>query len=114
MTGRELVSVIDEELARLPDRFRAAITLCCLEGLSQEEAARRLGWSAASVKGRLERGRERLRVRLAQRGLAFSVGLGSLLLGEAHAVVPPRLFARTVRLAISEPFRQPWRNWLRV
>ncbi len=99
ISGRELVSVIDEELARLPDQFRAVITLCCLEGLSQEEAAQRLGWSVASVKGRLERGRERLRLRLAQRGLALPVGLGSILLGEAHAIVPPRLFAQTVELA---------------
>ncbi|AWM41149.1 ECF RNA polymerase sigma factor SigE [Gemmata obscuriglobus] len=98
ITGRELVSAIDEELARLPDRFRAAITLCCLEGLSQDEAARRLGWSAASVRGRLERGRERLRVRLAQRGLALAAGLGGLLPGEAHATVPPRLLARVIEL----------------
>ncbi|WP_162667380.1 sigma-70 family RNA polymerase sigma factor [Gemmata massiliana] len=99
MTGRELVSAIDEELARLPDRCRAAIILCGLEGLSQDEAARRLGWSVAAVRGQLERGRERLRVRLAQRGLTLSVGLGSLFFGAAHAVVPPRLSARAVELA---------------
>ncbi|MDY3555559.1 sigma-70 family RNA polymerase sigma factor [Gemmata sp. JC717] len=98
ITGRELVSAIDEELARLPDRFRAAITLCCLEGLSQDEAARRLGWSAASVRGRLERGRERLRVRLVRRGLALAAGLGSLIIDEAHATVPPRLLARVIEL----------------
>ncbi|MDY3563838.1 sigma-70 family RNA polymerase sigma factor [Gemmata sp. JC673] len=103
ITGRELVSAIDEELARLPDRFRAAITLCCLEGLSQDEAARRLGWSAASVRGRLERGRERLRLRLARRGLALSAGLSGLLPGEAHATVPPQLLARAVELAARGP-----------
>ena len=103
VTSRELVSAIDEELARLPDQFRAAIALCCLEGLSQDEAARRLGWSAASVRGRLERGRERLRLRLARRGLALSAGLGALLPGEAHAALLPRLLARAVELATLGP-----------
>src|SRR5262245_3134576 len=99
ITARELVGVIDAELARLPEQFRAVVVLCCLEGLSQEEAARRLGWSAGSVKGRLERGRERLRQRLAGRGVTLSGGLGGILLGEARAVVPPHLFARAVELA---------------
>ncbi|AWM36225.1 ECF RNA polymerase sigma factor SigE [Gemmata obscuriglobus] len=99
MTGRELVSAVDEELVRLPERYQVVITLCCLEGLSQEEAARRLGCSVASVKGRLERGRERLRARLARRGLALSAGLGGLLFDSARAEVPPRLFARAAELA---------------
>jgi hypothetical protein len=45
---------------RLPEPYRLAVVLVCLEGLSQEEAARRLGWTAGQVKGRLERGRKRL------------------------------------------------------
>jgi RNA polymerase sigma factor (sigma-70 family) len=104
ITGRELVSAIDEELFRLPETLRAAVTLCCLEGLSQEEAARQLGWSAGSVKGRLERGRERLRTRLARRGIALSASFGGLLLADARAAVPPHLFARAVELpAVGNP-----------
>jgi RNA polymerase sigma factor (sigma-70 family) len=101
ITGRELVAAIDEELARLPKQFRLAVVLCCLEGLSQDEAARRLGWSAGSVKGRLERGRVRLKERLARRGLALSAALAGVALGDARAVVPPHVFARTVGLAAS-------------
>src|SRR5262245_15704502 len=101
ITGRELVAAIDEELARLPEQFRAAVVACCLEGLSQEEAARQLGWSAGSLKGRLERGRERLREQLARRGITLSAGLSGVILGEATAAVPPHLFARTVELASS-------------
>src|SRR5262249_43616239 len=89
ITGRELVSGVDAGLARLPEQFGAAVVLCCLEGLSQDEAARRLGWSAGSVKGRLERGRERLRKRLAERGIALSAGFVGVAFGNARAAVPP-------------------------
>jgi RNA polymerase sigma factor (sigma-70 family) len=75
LTARELLAALDEELARLPDEQRAAVVLCGLEGLSLEEAARRLGWSAGSVKGRLERGRARLRRRLEERGLSLPAAL---------------------------------------
>src|SRR5262249_28884605 len=51
--------------------------LCALEGHSPQEAARRLGWTPGSVKGRLERGRKRLHARLARRGLTLAVVLGA-------------------------------------
>ena len=57
LDARELLAILDVELARLPDRLRLPLVLCCLEGLTQDEAAARLGWSPGSVKGRLERGR---------------------------------------------------------
>ena len=98
ISARELVGAIDEELARLPEGYRVAVVLCCLEGLSQGEAARRLGWSAGSLKGRLERGRERLRERLAKRGIVLSAGLVGILLGPARATVPPSLIVRTTAL----------------
>src|SRR5438445_493603 len=71
LTARELLTVLDEEVGRLPDAYRAAVVLCCVEGLSQEEATRRLGWSPGSVRGRLERGRALLRRRLERRGLGL-------------------------------------------
>jgi HlyD family secretion protein len=58
---------IHEELAKLPERFRAPILLCDLEGVAYEEAARVLRCPVGTVKSRLARGRERLRVRLAPR-----------------------------------------------
>src|SRR5205823_3375272 len=68
ISGRELLRVVDEELAQLPERYRLPVLLCCVQGLSREEAAARLGWSDGRVKGRLERGRQRLAARLARRG----------------------------------------------
>ena len=56
MTARELLALVEQEVQRLPQAQRMTVVLCCLEGLSQEEAARRLGLTAAAVKGRLERG----------------------------------------------------------
>ncbi len=75
LSVRELLAIFDEELQRLPECYRLPLILCCLEGCTQEEAARRLGWMPRSVKGRLERGRQRLRERLVRRGVSMSAVL---------------------------------------
>ena len=51
MTGRELVHVLDEELGRLPERYRQPLLLCGVQGLARDEAARQLGWSSGVFKG---------------------------------------------------------------
>ena len=72
----ELGQIIHHELERLPDTYREPVVLCYVEGLTHQEAARRLGWPLGTVKIRLSRGRRLLRERLDRRG----VGLGALLL----------------------------------
>ena len=70
----ELERVLHEEIERLPERFRAPLVLCDLEGRSHEQAARHLGWPVGTVKSRQARGRDRLRDRLRRRGVAPSGG----------------------------------------
>ncbi len=99
LTVRELLAIFDEELQRLPDRYRLPLILCCLESCTQDEAARRLGWTPGSVKGRLERARQRLHERLLRRGLSLSAALVSLeaLRGRALAA---EFVAETTRAAL--------------
>ncbi len=94
---RELHAVLDEELARLPEAYRAALVLCYLEDLTHDEAARRLDCPAGTVKSRLSRGRELLRGRLARRGITLPLATLSLLLAAVAgpARVPAALLRRT-------------------
>jgi RNA polymerase sigma factor (sigma-70 family) len=71
----DLGPLLDAELGRLPESYRAAVVLCDLEGLTHDQAARELGWPIGTVKGRLARARERLRGRLTRRGLTLSVAM---------------------------------------
>jgi RNA polymerase sigma factor (sigma-70 family) len=103
LTVRELQAVLDDELSRLPEKYRAPILLCCLEGRSRDEAAHCLGWQLAAVKDRLEQGRERLRVRLARRGVQLGTALvsGWVLEGGARAVGSHLAAQATARTALS-------------
>jgi RNA polymerase sigma factor (sigma-70 family) len=98
----ELAAVLDEELARLPARYRLPLTMCYLAGLSNEEAARRLGCPLGTVQSRLSRGRDRLRARLRRRGLApiDSVSLTALASGGMRPAVPAALSNSAVRAAM--------------
>jgi RNA polymerase sigma factor (sigma-70 family) len=100
---RELLVALDQEIARLPEAYRLPLVLCGMEGRSVEEAARTLGWTHGSVKGRLERGRKRLHARLARRGLTVPAALlaGRLGTGSASAAVPAALAGATARAAVA-------------
>jgi RNA polymerase sigma factor (sigma-70 family) len=100
---REVGAVLDEELGRLPERYRAPLVLCYLSGLTRDEAAQQLDWSLRTLQRRLERGRELLRGRLARRGLALSVALCAAALGQhlAAAVVPAGLAGATLNGALA-------------
>jgi RNA polymerase sigma factor (sigma-70 family) len=100
---RELQQVLDEELQRLPDRFRLPLIHCCLEEQTHEEAAKTLGLPVGTVKSRLVRGKERLRKRLARRGLTLSGPAFATWLavsGGASAGLPTLLSQTTTQAAV--------------
>ena len=94
----ELRRLIDEEIGRLPEKYRRPVVLCYLEGQTHEQAARRLQCTEGVVRGRLDRARERLKSRLTRRGVAPAAGLiASALAGDmALAAVPSSWVAGTV------------------
>jgi RNA polymerase sigma factor (sigma-70 family) len=99
----ELRGLLDEELHHLPDKYRAALVLCDLEGKTHVKAAEILGWPSGSISARLARGREMLRQRLVKRNCALPVGLFAVLLAQhaAAATVSERLLGTTVRAALA-------------
>ncbi|HEX4613279.1 MAG TPA: sigma-70 family RNA polymerase sigma factor [Urbifossiella sp.] len=102
ITVREAQAVFDAELAGLPAPLRAPLVLCYLEGKTQDEAARELGWSPATLRRRVARGREVLGARLTRRGLTLGAALSAGLLVPAGAIAtaPPALSAATARAAV--------------
>jgi RNA polymerase sigma factor (sigma-70 family) len=97
----ELGTLVREEVGRLPERYRAAVVSCLLEGLTPEQAALRLRCPAGTVRSRLARGRDRLRDRLRRRGLAPPTEYEPepLRLKEPRTTVPAPLAIATVGAA---------------
>jgi RNA polymerase sigma factor (sigma-70 family) len=83
--ARELGALLDEELGRLPERYRGPLLLCYLEGTTRDRAAALLGLSLRTLERRLQRGRALLRARLARRGLTLTALLAAALVGEVPA-----------------------------
>jgi len=97
----DLRALLDQELERLPAKYRAAVVVCDLQGKTRKESARQLGWPEGTVAGRLARGRSMLARRLARHGVVLSaVAIAGALAETASAdFMPPMLVALTVKAA---------------
>jgi RNA polymerase sigma factor (sigma-70 family) len=98
---RDLEPLLDEELARLFDKYRSAIVLCDLEGKTRRDAAQQLGCPEGTVAGRLARARSMLAKRLTQRGVTLSGGMLAAVVSQkvVSAAVPTSVVDSTVKAA---------------
>jgi len=98
----DLRPILDEEVERLPAKYRAPVVLCYLQGKTYDEAAREIGCPKGTVATRLVRAREMLRTRLVGRGIALpSALLVGIVAERAGAAVPVLLKTKTVESVTS-------------
>jgi polysaccharide biosynthesis/export protein len=96
---------VQQEVQRLPEKFRAVVLLCYWDGLTQEKAAERLGCPLGTVRSRLARARKLLQRRLTRRGLAPLAGVvtaawdSPVTQAAPISVIPNHLIGSTVRVA---------------
>jgi RNA polymerase sigma factor (sigma-70 family) len=97
----DLQAVLDAELSRLPDRYRAVVVLCDLQGKTRKEAARQLDVPEGTVASQLTRARGLLARQLRRRGIVLSAGVSAAVLAQkaAAAGVPATVFASTIQAA---------------
>ncbi|MFH1023404.1 MAG: sigma-70 family RNA polymerase sigma factor [Planctomycetota bacterium] len=87
--GLDIAPVLDEEMNRLPEKYRAPVVLCLVENRTHELASREVGVNLPAFRKRLGKAREMLRARLARRGVVVSVAiLGTWMAEQARASVP--------------------------
>jgi RNA polymerase sigma factor (sigma-70 family) len=97
----DLLPLLDQELSRLPNKYRSAIVLCELQGKTRKEAARQLGVPEGTLAARVARGRVMLAKRLARHGPAVSGGTLAVVLSQnaASAGVPISVVSATIKAA---------------
>jgi RNA polymerase sigma factor (sigma-70 family) len=99
---RDVRPILDDEINRLPDKYRVPFIRCYLEGCTNEEAAAEMGCAVGTIYSRLAWARERLRSRLTRRGLTLAgAGVTVLLAHSAASAVSPALAETTLQAAFA-------------
>ncbi len=100
----DLQPILDQELRRLPEKYRLPILLCDLEGKTIQEATVFLGWRQGTFAGRLTRGRKLLARRLASRGVALSTGSIASVVFQQTATAAPALSLLTSTISAARHY----------
>ena len=101
LANHDEIEALHREIERLPAQYQTALVLCDLQGLTHEEAARRLGCRVGTIKSQVSRG-ERLRRWLDRRGLAFPGGIVAAAIDSTRpSVLPNVLVGSTVKNVMS-------------
>lgn len=96
----DALRLLHDELAKLPDKYRAPVLLCFFDGLSHADAARRLGWPIGTVAGRIARAKDWLHQRLTGRVALPAAGIAALLATETAPALAPAFVGSTTRAAV--------------
>jgi RNA polymerase sigma factor (sigma-70 family) len=103
LSWREIRMLLDEEIARLPEKYRSVFIFCCLEELSRAETSQRLGLTERTVASRLAEARKRLSQRLARRGVELTAVLtASTLVAQPAPALSPLLISTTIKAAAGD------------
>src|SRR5262249_52954904 len=100
----DLRVLLDDELALLPESYRAVLVLCCLQGRTYAEVALELGCSTAAIPRRLVRAQTMLRRRFIKHGASAPALLTAVFMGTslpAASAAPPAMLARTVETGLA-------------
>lgn len=97
----DALRLLHDEVAKLPDKYRAPVLLCFFDGLTHADAARRLGWPVGTVAGRIARAKDWLHQRLTGRMAIPAAGIGALIATETAPALGPVFVGSTTRAAVT-------------